>query len=154
MLAAWYAQRGDCQHPLYLKHKAAVEGRLHALHDQRTKWKSVLQLLVIIGVLFSILLISARVAKASYSVASWYGPGLYGNRLGCGGRLTTGTVGVAHRYLRCGTRLTVCYRRRCSRATVVDRGPYVYGRDFDLTARLAWRLRFTGVHSIYWRYGW
>ena len=35
--------------------------------------------------------------------ASWYGPGLYGNALGCGGRLG-GTLGVAHKTLPCGTR--------------------------------------------------
>jgi rare lipoprotein A len=66
------------------------------------------------------------------AMASWYGPGLYGNNLGCGGRLTTSTFGVAHKYLRCGTRLVICYRR-CRSVTVIDRGPYVAGREFDLT---------------------
>jgi rare lipoprotein A (peptidoglycan hydrolase) len=93
-------------------------------------------------------------SSASVARASWYGPGLYGNHLACGGRLTPGTIGVAHKWLRCGTRLTICFRGRCARASVVDRGPYVYGREFDLTAGLAWRLRFSGVQTISWRYGW
>jgi len=67
--------------------------------------------------------------------ASWYGPGLYGNALGCGGVLEPGTVGVAHKTKPCGTRLRFC-ARRCATARVIDRGPFVAGREFDLTARL------------------
>jgi rare lipoprotein A len=79
---------------------------------------------------------------------SWYGPGLYGNHLGCGGRLTTHTLGVAHKTLPCGTRVTLRYRGRTVRVPVVDRGPYVAGREFDLTAATKRRLRFEGVHTI------
>ena len=79
---------------------------------------------------------------------SWYGPGLYGNRLGCGGRLTTRTLGVAHKTLPCGTKVTLRYRGRSVRVPVVDRGPYVAGREFDLTAATKRRLRFEGVHTI------
>jgi rare lipoprotein A len=79
---------------------------------------------------------------------SWYGPGLYGNPLGCGGRLTTRTLGVAHKTLPCGTRVTLRYRGRTVRVPVVDRGPYVAGREFDLTAATRRRLRFEGVHTI------
>jgi rare lipoprotein A (peptidoglycan hydrolase) len=82
-------------------------------------------------------------------LASWYGPGLYGNHLACGGRLSTRTVGVAHRWLPCGTPLTVCYHGRCARALVVDRGPFVYGRELDLTGALAWRLGFGGVGRVF-----
>jgi|SRR5215831_12972963 len=71
------------------------------------------------------------VARQS-AMASWYGPGLYGNSLACGGRLYTNTWGVAHKYLPCGTRLKLCYRR-CVNVRVIDRGPFVAGRDFDLT---------------------
>jgi hypothetical protein len=74
--------------------------------------------------------------------ASWYGPGLYGNKLGCGGTLTPGTIGVAHKTLPCGTRLTLRYRGHSVRARVVDRGPYVGGREFDLTAATKQRLHF------------
>ena len=44
--------------------------------------------------------------------ASWYGPGLYGNHLGCGGRLTPGRLGVAHKTLPCGSKLTLRHRAR------------------------------------------
>lgn len=109
--------------------------------------------LAALAALFLIVLAAASPASSHSTgrtvTASWYGPGLYGNGLACGGRLSTSTVGVAHRWLRCGTRLTVCYRGRCARATVVDRGPFVAGRDLDLTGALAVRLRFGGVGRVY-----
>jgi hypothetical protein len=76
--------------------------------------------------------------------ASWYGPGLYGNPLGCGGTLGAGTIGVAHKTLPCGTRLTIRYGGRAVRARVIDRGPYVGGREFDLTSATKDRLGFRG----------
>ncbi|HEX6620192.1 MAG TPA: hypothetical protein VF024_11065, partial [Solirubrobacteraceae bacterium] len=42
-----------------------------------------------------------------HAAVSWYGPGLYGNKLSCGGRLTPGTLGVAHKTLPCGARVTL-----------------------------------------------
>jgi len=74
--------------------------------------------------------------------ASWYGPGLYGNPLGCGGRLSPGTLGVAHKTLPCGTRVTLRNRGRVVRVRVIDRGPYVGGREFDLTAATKQALGF------------
>lgn len=80
--------------------------------------------------------------------ASWYGPGLYGNPLGCGGRLTYGKVGVAHKTLPCGSKLTLRHRGRTLRVRVIDRGPYVGGREYDLTEATAHRLRFRGHGPI------
>jgi hypothetical protein len=40
-----------------------------------------------------------RLSAFRPALASWYGPGLYGNALGCGGRLSPGTIGVAHKSL-------------------------------------------------------
>lgn len=79
--------------------------------------------------------------------ASWYGPGLYGNKLGCGGRLTQGTIGVAHKSLPCGTPLTVRYNGRSVRVRVIDRGPYVGNREYDLTSATRSRIGFSG-HGI------
>ena len=66
--------------------------------------------------------------------ASYYGPGLYGNRLACGGRLYRSTRGVAHKSLPCGTKVTFRYRGRSVTVRVIDRGPYIAGRTWDLTA--------------------
>jgi rare lipoprotein A len=79
-----------------------------------------------------------------YAYASWYGPGLYGNRVGCGGTLGPGTLGVAHKTLPCGTKVTLRRGDRSVRVPVIDRGPYVGGREYDLTAATAQRLGFHG----------
>lgn len=86
--------------------------------------------------------------------ASWYGPGLYGNRMACGGRLRPGTVGVAHRTLPCGRRLRIIRHGRVARVRVIDRGPYNYSRTFDLTGPVKRRLRCGDLCRVYWRYGW
>jgi rare lipoprotein A (peptidoglycan hydrolase) len=82
------------------------------------------------------------------AVASWYGPGLYGNKLGCGGHLSPGTIGVAHKRLKCGTKLTLHYKGHTVRASVVDRGPFVGGREFDLTAATKAKLHFGSTGRI------
>ena len=83
-----------------------------------------------------------------YAYASWYGPGLYGNRTGCGGTLYAGRLGVAHKSLPCGTMVTFKRGRHEVRVPVIDRGPYVGGREYDLTAATAQRLGFEGHGAI------
>ena len=39
-----------------------------------------------------------RITVYRYAAASWYGPGLYGNTMACGGTLTPATLGVANKY--------------------------------------------------------
>ncbi|MFY9487254.1 MAG: septal ring lytic transglycosylase RlpA family protein [Solirubrobacterales bacterium] len=82
------------------------------------------------------------------SFASWYGPGFYGNRTACGGRLTASVVGVAHKSLPCGTRVTFRLRGRTVTARVIDRGPYAHGRTWDLTPALKRKLRFGSTGSV------
>jgi len=79
--------------------------------------------------------------------ATWYGPGFYGNRTACGQRLTTETLGVAHRSLPCGTKVALLYGGRTIVVPVVDRGPYSHA-DWDLTRKTAERLRFSGSETI------
>jgi rare lipoprotein A (peptidoglycan hydrolase) len=77
--------------------------------------------------------------------ATWYGPGLYGNGTACGQVLRPNTVGVAHRSLPCGTTVKFVYRGRQIVTRVIDRGPYSYGNDWDLTYAAARALRFDKV---------
>lgn len=83
-----------------------------------------------------------------HALASWYGPGLYGEHLGCGGTLTPGTLGVASKTLPCGAKVTFRHHGRIVRVPVVDRGPYAGGREFDLTAATKDRLGFSGAGSV------
>jgi rare lipoprotein A (peptidoglycan hydrolase) len=84
---------------------------------------------------------------------SWYGPGFYGKRTACGLTMTTTLLGVAHRSLPCGTRIT--FRNpangRVITVPVVDRGPYVGGRQWDLTGGLCRRLHHCYTGSLDWR---
>lgn len=82
------------------------------------------------------------------ALASWYGPGLYGGHLACGGRLAPGTLGVAHKSLPCGAKVTLRYHGRSVRVPVVDRGPYVGAREFDLTAATRQRLGFGSTGTV------
>ncbi|HVO55336.1 MAG TPA: septal ring lytic transglycosylase RlpA family protein [Solirubrobacterales bacterium] len=80
--------------------------------------------------------------------ASWYGPGLYGNGVACGGTLTPGTLGVANKTLPCGTMVRLRYHGHSIRVPVIDRGPYVAGREYDLTEAVRDRLGFPGVGIV------
>lgn len=93
--------------------------------------------------------VSGRVDAYRAAMASYYGPGLYGSALACGGTLTPSKLGVANKTLPCGTRVTLRYRGRSVTVPVIDRGPYVAGREFDLTSATRARLGF-GSTGIVW----
>lgn len=78
--------------------------------------------------------------------ASWYGGG---GSLACGGQLTGATMGVANKTLPCGTLVTLRYGGREVSVPVVDRGPYVAGREFDLTEATKRALGFEGVGMVW-----
>lgn len=86
-------------------------------------------------------------APAQRMLASWYGPGFYGNTMGCGGTLYTWSMVVAHKTLPCGTRMLVCYRR-CAIATVRDRGPYSGARELDLAGAVKIATGFPSVAYV------
>jgi len=66
-------------------------------------------------------------------VASWYGPTRPDTTTACGVPLERWTIGVAHRTLPCGTPVAFYYKGRTVVVPVIDRGPFVKGRSWDLT---------------------
>ena len=99
----------------------------------------------------------ARAASASPEVevtvfkpalATWYGPGFYGRRTACGQTMGKRLQGVAHKRLRCGTKVALYYKGRTRTVRVVDRGPYAKGRVWDLTAATAKALEFKYTDEI------
>ena len=84
---------------------------------------------------------------------SWYGPGLIGNGTACGQTLTRKLVGVAHRTLPCGTLVTFRSHGHTITVPVVDRGPYVSGRIFDLTYAACKKLEHCYTGPIEYRMG-
>jgi rare lipoprotein A len=83
-----------------------------------------------------------------YAGASWYGPGLWGNKTACGATLRPSTLGVAHKTLPCGTTIKFVYHGHALVTQVIDRGPYVKGRAFDLTQAASEALSFEGVGRV------
>ena len=78
--------------------------------------------------------------------ASWYGGG---GSLACGGQLTSSTLGVANKTLPCGTLVTLRYGGHTVRVPVIDRGPFVPGREFDLTEATKEALGFPGLGTVW-----
>ncbi len=67
-------------------------------------------------------------------VASWYSPATNGgSKTACGVRLTQWTIGVAHKTLPCGTQVELYYGSKKLVVPVIDRGPFIDGRSWDLT---------------------
>ena len=85
------------------------------------------------------------------SIASFYGAPLFGNGVACGGILHPWTLGVANKTLPCGTKVLFEYGSRAIEVKVIDRGPYIAGREWDLTAATAVALHFPGLGAIQWR---
>jgi rare lipoprotein A len=86
------------------------------------------------------------------ALAGASGPAAIGKRTACGEILTADMEGVAHPTLPCGAKIFITYGHLTVLVQVVDRGPYVPGRQFDLTDALARRLGLHGVQQIQWSY--
>lgn len=85
------------------------------------------------------------------SIASVYTD--YGLPVACGGVLHVAELGVANKTLPCGTEVIFVYGKRAVRVPVIDRGPYIAGREWDLTGATAEALHFPGLGPIKWRLG-
>ena len=73
-------------------------------------------------------------------------------RTACGQPFTNETMGVAHPVLPCGVKLYIRFHGQDVLTEVVDRGPDVPGRDFDVTKALADRIGLHGTQTIKWRF--
>ena len=89
--------------------------------------------------------------------ASWYGPGFFGNRLPCWQWLEAqghpiqflpDTWGVANKTLPCGTMVTLSHGANTVSVPVVDRGPYVEGRELDLSPAVKAALGCTDLCTL------
>jgi hypothetical protein len=73
-------------------------------------------------------------------------------RTACGQRLGPRTLGVAHPVLPCGIKIFISYGDNVVLTQVVDRGPNVPGRQFDVTRPLAAKIGLKGTQRVRWRY--
>lgn len=81
-------------------------------------------------------------------IASWYGPS--GKPTACGHAYTGSQMIVAHRSLPCGSQVRLCnnHTGRCVTATVDDRGPFIRGRTWDLSAAVHSALGCGGLCDV------
>jgi rare lipoprotein A (peptidoglycan hydrolase) len=91
-----------------------------------------------------------RAHPYSEAVASWYYAA--GGPIACAG-YSSYAMGVANRTLPCGTPVEICYAS-CVNAIVFDRGPFVAGRDWDLSEAVKNATGFPdGVATVRYRLG-
>lgn len=86
------------------------------------------------------------------ATAAPYGPSASERRTSCGMRFTQDLPGIAHPVLPCGVKLYISYRGKLALAQVVDRGPKVPGRTFDITIALARKIGLHGTQNVRWAY--
>ncbi len=86
------------------------------------------------------------------ALATWFGPGFYGQQTACGQTLTPAVVGVANRTLPCGTLVRFGYKGRTATVPVIDRGPYAHnGAQWDLTTGAATALGMADTARLHTR---
>lgn len=86
------------------------------------------------------------------SLAAPYPANTRRERTSCGQEIGPETLGVAHPVLPCGVKIFISYGDVVVLTQVIDRGPALPGREFDLTRPLARRLGLAGTQQIRWRY--
>jgi hypothetical protein len=91
---------------------------------------------------------AALVNAMPSQLATWYGPGFFGDETACGKVLTRSTMGVAHKTLPCGSKVVLRYKGHFVRTKVIDRGPFTNGAKWDLTEATAETLGLTSTDEI------
>jgi rare lipoprotein A len=108
--------------------------------------------------LWILLLVSAFLAlgndraEAKTGLASWYGPGFEGLTTASGEPFDPYGYTAAHKTMPLGTELLVSYAGRSVQVTVNDRGPYVGGRELDLSQGAAKYIGLTHAGVDYVEY--
>ena len=82
------------------------------------------------------------------AVAGWYGPGFTRSRMASGEPYDPTAYSAAHRTLRLGTMLRIAYGGKVVTVRVNDRGPYVRGRDLELSQAAAAALGLPGTGTV------
>ena len=110
------------------------------------------RLLWVVLLACAFLALGSGCAEAREGLASWYGPGFKGLPTASGEPYNPHGYTAAHKTLPLGTDLVVNYEGRSVGVTVNDRGPYVGGRELDLSRAAARDLGLTRVGVDYVEY--
>ena len=112
--------------------------------------RSFLKTMMVAGVMVFSLAVMQDSASADTQLASWYGPGLEGNLTASGDVFEPYTeYTAASLQYPFGTELLVSYGGYSTVVVVNDRGPYVGGRELDLSAAAAEEIGLTYTGTDY-----
>ena len=112
--------------------------------------RSFLKMIMVVGVMVVSLAALQDDAAADTQLASWYGPGLEGNLTASGDVFEPYTeYTAASPYYPFGTELLVSYGGYSVVVEVTDRGPYVAGRELDLSQAAAEEIGLTYTGTDY-----
>jgi rare lipoprotein A len=89
---------------------------------------------------------SSGLGNRTYAVASWYGPGFHGKQTSSGEVYDMYAMTCAHKVYPFGTRVKVINisNDRSAECVVNDRGPFIRGRDIDLSYGMAREIGIIG----------
>ena len=107
--------------------------------------KSFLKMFFVVGVFAVSLVALPNQAQAEPMVSSYYGYELAGSPTASGVPFDPTAYTAASKTLPLGTQLLVSYGGNSVVVTVNDRGPYVAGRDLDLSQGAAEAIGLTAV---------
>ena len=116
--------------------------------------RRVLLLLWVPAVVMACFVFASERAEAEEALASWYGPGFSGLPTASGETFDPYGLTAAHKTMPLGTELLVSYGGSSVEVTVNDRGPYVGGRELDLSQGAAQTIGLTEVGIDYVDYAW
>ena len=91
---------------------------------------------------------SSPAVAAESMLTSWYGSYFHGRTTANGEIYNMFGNTAAHKYLPFGTKLSVCYEG-CVDVRVNDRGPYIGGRELDLSYGAASSIGLIGPGVAY-----
>jgi rare lipoprotein A len=101
----------------------------------------------------ALLIVTSVSARAATVIASVYWPGdgvvkIHDFRTSSGERYNATAMTCAHKTLPLGTKLIVRYGENYAEVKVNDRGPFIKGREIDLTPAVAKSLHFPGLGRV------
>jgi len=98
---------------------------------------------------------SAQAATAVVASVYWPGDGIVKKndfRTSSGKRYDALAMTCAHKTIPLGTKLIVRYGENYAEVTVNDRGPYIKGRELDLTPGVAKALHFPNLGRVHFEF--
>ncbi len=95
-----------------------------------------------------IVLIAGSFLPANAEEASWYGDELAGAPMANGQPFNPAALTAAHKTLPLGSKVLVTRGDEEVEVTITDRGPFIPGRDIDLSRAAAAKLGINGVGAV------